>query len=309
MKSMKRFLNPVFCVMCVAVIVGTASVPALAQGQKRVGKEPLVEKRAPGSVYVESQGDRAFSKCFEECLRRNQMQAVGIEVIKANCRRSCEFREAVSWLEARDPKKRIAGVEKLRALRDSKAVPYLAAALKREFAARTGLAAWIIPTLGELGDPKAVPILIESLNLLDESWLFREKAAAALGKIGDPSAIPALIRASERGDTRNAAIIALAGFRDRHVIPALLSALQPEEEKETREAALRGLRALGGEAVPALIEAFTAYSPEHPDSLRRRWLCHLLGESGDAQALSVLRKSLKDPDPAVRACAASFVKD
>lgn len=73
--------------------------------------------------------------------------------------------------------------------------------------------------------------------------------------------------------------------------------------RETREAAMKGLRLLGTGAVPALIEAFSSYSPEHPDTQRRLWLCQLLGESKDKRAMAALHKALHDPDKAIAQCA------
>ena len=47
-----------------------------------------------------------------------------------------------------------------------------------------------IETLGELGSPESLPVLLERLD--STSWEIRAKAASALGGIGDPTAIPRL---------------------------------------------------------------------------------------------------------------------
>jgi HEAT repeat protein len=47
--------------------------------------------------------------------------------------------------------------------------------------------------LGEIGDARAIPALIEALR--DKNLLVRMAAARALGEIGDAGAVPALIEA------------------------------------------------------------------------------------------------------------------
>ena len=258
-------------------------------------------------IMILSEKDLARIKCIEECIRRHQMVAIGRDMIEAGCRKECKLKEAVSLFNSPDKKDRIEGIRMLCEIHDRRALPYLIEALKWEFKERTGLWAWIIPALGELRDPSSVPVLVRALAVPDDDWLAREISAAALGSIGDPSAIPALIDAAWRADTREAAIEALSKFRDKRVIAVLISALQPEEDTKTREAAMGGLRRLGTKAVPALIDAFSSYSPEHPDTQRRLWLCQLLGESKDKRAIAALRRALNDPDKAVAQCARNYI--
>lgn len=280
---------------------------ANCQDTKWVGKGPK-NGALSGFVYVIPEWDVKLSKCVQRCIRDNQMAAVGMEVIRANCRQQCGLEQALAMARSRDRKTRMEGVKRLCAIDDRRVVPVLCEALERELRERTGLFAWIIPALARQRDPSAVPVLVKSLQTLDETWLGREMSAAALGEIGDLSAIPALNAAAQRGDTRDAAIVALAKFNDKRVVPALLSALQPEEYPETRAAAMAGLHRLGRQAVPAMISAFARYSAEHPETQRRVWLCRLLAESGDERAAAVLRKSENDPDKAVRTCVQAHVR-
>ncbi len=294
------------CCFCLTLVL---LIPcANGFGATRVGKYPTAAKTPGNQVIVIPEAEVRALECIRDCVHRNQMVAVGYEVIEADCRRECEFKEALTLLHSPDAKERIRGVEKLDRLGDRQAVPHLIRALKKEFDERTGLFAWIIPALGHLKDPEAVPVLVEALKIRDEDWLGREKAAVALGEIRDPSAIPALINASESYETRQASIEALAGFRDKRVVPVLLTALVPEEDMETRDAAIAGLRRLGKLAVPELIKAFSRYSPEHPETMRRVWLCELLAESGDEEAIKRLRESLNDPDKAVRNCVSEHLQ-
>ena len=191
---------------------------------------------------------------------------------------------------------------------DPAVVPQLIDALRREFSERTGFWAWIIPALGRIGDPSAVPVLVEALEYRDADWLGREAAVRALGQLGRRTAVPALLRAAEQGDTRDAAIAALAALRDPRAVGALIGALAPEEGAETREAATAGLKALGASAVPGMIEVF-ARPPgglEFSETRKRVALCHLLAESGDPRARRALQRGRGDPDPRVAACARRF---
>jgi len=67
-------------------------------------------------------------------------------------------------------------------------------------------------TLGRLGDPRAVPSLVESLCDPEVRWA----AVEALGRIGDPMALPGLSRLldDEAVDVRVETLFALSHFRD-----------------------------------------------------------------------------------------------
>ena len=136
-----------------------------------------------------------------------------------------------------------------------------------------------IMMLCESHDKRAVPHLVKALK-----WEFKERTGLwawiilALGELRDPSAVPVLVQVLDIPDDDWLA-------------------------RETRGAAMKGLSLLGTEAVSALIEAFSSYSPEHPDTQRRLWLCQLLGESKDKRAMAALHKALHDPDKAIAQCA------
>lgn len=278
------------------IILAGMCIPQTATGSDDSGF-PLI---APATVDTE---------CVRECLRENQHVAVGYEELYRRCREACEVDRALELLRSDDPEEYFEGVRILCGSDDQRAVEPLIIALRRDLQDRTGLWAEIIPALGALRDSKAVPVLIETLKIPDDDWLGREMSARALGDIGDPSAIPALTAAAWRGDTRDEAVMALAEIPNAGVVPVLISALDPGEDPETREAAMTGLEWLGSMAVPALVEALGEYSSEHPETDRRVWICRLLGDSGDPDALEVLRAHRNDPDPAVSQCAARFTTD
>jgi HEAT repeat protein len=275
--------------------------------QKRVGKFPSVEQMG-GSDFPGFEVDLQKRKCMEECLFRNQRISMGFAAIEEICRKDCEFEEALRLVESDNKKEYTAGIETLCESSDRRAVEPLVKALQRDLRKRTGIWAMIIPALGNLQDKRAVPVLITTLTNMDEYWLGRAMSAESLGLIGDPVAIPSLLAAAWRADTRDAAIIALAKFQDKRVISVLISALNMEEEPETREAAMAGLRRMGSMAVPEMMQSFSDVSPEYPETYKRRCLCHLLGDSGDQRAMTLLSRSRNDPDDSIRKCAAGYVE-
>lgn len=279
--------------------------PPLAEEHDPVGLNQAVTKG--GFPLIETSPEDP--ECVQECLRRNQQVSVGYEELERRCRESCLVTRALQLVESVEPEEYAEGVRILCDSDDRRAVEPLIAALRRDLEERTGSWAWIIPALGALRDSAAIPVLTETLEIPDDDWLGREMSARALGDIGDPSAIPALTAAAWRGDTRDDAIMALARIPNSDVAPVLVSALDPGEDPETREAAMDGLEWLGWMAVPALVEALGEYSSEHPETDRRVWICQLLGDSGDADALEVLRAHRNDPDPLVAACVARFTTE
>jgi len=181
--------------------------------------------------------------------------------------------------------------------------------LEAYVAAPSGLWAYIIPALGRLRDSVASPILEYTLTLDDDHWPGRDMSAIALGDTGSPTSIPALLEAVERGYARKAAIASLAKFDDHRVIPALITALQPEEDMETTRKAMDALHRFGPEAVPALIDAFDNFSPEYSATEERLRLCHLLGKSEDDRAISRLQESLNAPDAIIEKCALKYIRE
>ena len=79
--------------------------------------------------------------------------------------------------------------------------------------------------LGNLGDRRATPLLVEALA--DKDVETRIYAILALGRLRDPLAVPPLLTQfeSDERDVRKAAVYALGEIGDRRAVPALATAL------------------------------------------------------------------------------------
>jgi HEAT repeat protein len=107
---------------------------------------------------------------------------------------------------------------------DPYAVPALIDALKDKKSEVRSLAAW---ALGAIKDVRAVPALFDSLK--SRVWEVRIYAAQSLGRMNDARGIPILIKALGDSRTRKHAALALGFIGDPSVIPVLIQALKDEE--------------------------------------------------------------------------------
>ncbi|MCP3929881.1 MAG: HEAT repeat domain-containing protein [Bacteroidetes bacterium] len=274
---------------------------------KSKGKDPIYINSKQNKLLGDLGYASGNTNCIEKCIKQNQMASVGFEVIQAQCQQACDLDDILDQVSSQDIIEYQKGVKALCEIDDPRAVQPLITALKRDIKVRTGLWAWIIPALGRLGDSAAVPMLEHTLMISDDHWPGREMSAAALGNIGAPESIPVLLEYVWRGDIRGSVIEALAKFDDQRVIPALISALQPEENSKVSQAATNALHLFGSGAVPELIDAFEDFSAEYSATQKRLRLCHLLGKSSDERAIKHLRESLKDPDAIIAKCASEYV--
>ncbi len=149
--------------------------------------------------------------------------------------------------------------------------------------------------LGKIGDPQAVPALIQTLQ--DKNIWVRRAAAEALGEIGDPQAMPALIQTlqDEVKDVRRA----VGKIGDPQAVPDLIQYFEDQGKKDVRRAAAEALGKIGAPAVPALIQAL-----QDEDEDVRRAAAWALGQIGDRQAVPALIQALQDENEDVRRAAA-----
>jgi len=154
--------------------------------------------------------------------------------------------------------------------------------------------------LDDIGDPRAVDPLIESLK--DEDDLVRADAASALGYIGDPRAVDPLIESLKDEDkwVRSSAALALGYIGDPRAVDPLIESLK-DEYKWVRADAASALGYIGDpRAFDPLIESL-----KDGDEWLRSSAASALGYIGDPRAVDPLIESLKDEDKWVRSSAAS----
>jgi HEAT repeat protein len=117
------------------------------------------------------------------------------------------------------------------------------------------IGAKIEDVLAEVNNPEAFPLLIELVKKQSNPFIIRSCAAHGLGNIGDPRAIPVLVEAlnDENPFVRSQVAEALGNIRDASAIPVLIRILKDEDSK-VREMAAGALGKIGDEsAAPALI--------------------------------------------------------
>jgi HEAT repeat protein len=140
-----------------------------------------------------------------------------------------------------------------------------------------------IEILGEFGDARAVPALLEALA--DPRGTLRPcLAAQSLGRLGDPRAVDALIAAAgqrENEDLRLCAIKSLGLLRAERAVPVLADAVHRGEMLVAASHALA--RIATPEGARAVVEA--ARDPE-----RAPWVVDPLGEFGLPSVEAELRR-------------------
>jgi twitching motility protein PilT len=110
--------------------------------------------------------------------------------------------------------------------------------------------------LGTLGDPRAVPALVEALKNEEVRW----SAVEALGRIGGPQALQALsqLTRDQRPEIRIEALSALATSEDERVLPILQASAEGDQDKWVRTRAFEMLQGLARKKSANLDEAAVA---------------------------------------------------
>ncbi len=167
-----------------------------------------------------------------------------------------------------------------------------------------GARAWGGRLFGELGLVERYSARVREAR----KWSERTHAAEVLGLAASPAAVPALVAAirdrhEDDASVKVAAAAALARMRDASAIPLLVSELERNDERSSRNIA-EALVAFGGLAVPALLELLIA--PSHPPA--RVWAARVLGHIGDARATDALVARLYDRDDLLRMAAAEALE-
>lgn len=192
---------------------------------------------------------------------------------------------------------RIASVEALEELGDERAIPLLIGALyDPERNARTAAAA----ALGTFGSERAVPALLASL---ERDWSPRVVRAAgrALGRIGGYRSFEGLTERLSylHPEAWMSAVAALGVIGDERAIPRIVETL-PDKPNGAMHTAARALKTLnGGSLVTELLSDLVGADDEV-----RECAALALGLLGDLRALDPLALALKDSDGYVAAAAA-----
>ncbi|MGD0293126.1 MAG: HEAT repeat domain-containing protein [Terracidiphilus sp.] len=175
----------------------------------------------------------------------------------------------------------------------SPAIDGLMAALKDKLS--SGYAA---AGLVKVGAP-AVDALAAAMKDPDED--VRWQAANALGEIKDPRAVPALIEALQVKGLQWHAAFALGEIKDARAVEPLIAALQDKDAEFREEVA----RALGEIKDPRADAALTA-ALKDPEPNVIHAAANALGQIGDPQAVNVLLTALREHNAEIIAGAGNF---
>lgn len=189
-----------------------------------------------------------------------------------------------------NPERRRAAAVELGKIANERAIPALLDALYNESSETRRVVAW---ALGQIGAP-AIHALVEALFHFDFDPNLRVAVIDSLGSIGDPEAVPELLEIldDDDSDVREAVVMALGEIGDSQAVPQLLDSLY-DEESVVRWSVARSLGQIGDPAaVPALIATLRA------DYWVRGAAAEALGKIGDSAAVPELIEHLSNTDEA-----------
>jgi HEAT repeat protein len=203
-----------------------------------------------------------------------------------------------AFAQGPEPVRREAG-RALGGIGDPRAIPALLATLDTRDAEASS-ARWVSArALGRMKVKDAADVLLRIVSTEDEDPGVRAAAATSLGEIGDPRAVDVLLRivgaAEEAPDVRAAAATSLGEIGDPRAVEALLPLLQHHDDEDThiREAVVGALGNLGDQRA---VEPLLPLLTE-PDEYTRYSVIHALRELKDPRAVNALVELLDDNKP------------
>ncbi len=193
------------------------------------------------------------------------------------------------------PQVRAAAAVELGRRRDSNAVPALIEMLEgASVGSNREAGEAIVQALGDIGDRRAVPVL---LGLLSSRGPLQRGAIRALGQIGDERALDPIAALLSRPSLSRDAVTALLRLGPR-VLIRVVSLLR---DPSTAGSACELLGRLGDRrAMWPMVQALNS-----PRAAVRRKCARALGRLGDSRAQQALHGLLQDPDTSVRGRALS----
>lgn len=171
-----------------------------------------------------------------------------------------------------DPEPRAQAQKSLVALGEEAVEPLIATVR-----AETGRKAWgALQVLGDLGDQRAVPVILESLR--SPTPIIISAAVAALQKFPGEDIAMRLIEAlpHTRGMGQQDMIVVLQRLGDTRAIPLLIEQLGTVEAPPLRVAIIQALGKLGDRSAIPVIEAYA----DDPDHHVRDWVVVALEQLG-----------------------------
>lgn len=209
-------------------------------------------------------------------------------------RRKGLYRETVAGLAQRDRVLLEPEIRQLHTLRDFEA---LEAVLEEQARGLTERPSWLLDTYDRLG---LVDKYVQRLRTA-KRWRERAFAAELLGRVGNAKAVPVLLETiqatrTEDADVREISLRALARIGDNRAVEPLVLALKQSENWLAPRIA--DILVRHGETVVEPIIAFLQDESRHP---ARAWAANILGELKAQRAFPVLVAALKDLDDEVRA--------
>lgn len=207
------------------------------------------------------------------------------------------YRELVTGLATRERALLEPELHQGRTLRDFEA---LEAVLEEQARGVTERPAWLLDAYDRLG---LVDKYVEKLRTARQ-WRERAFAAELLGRVGNAKAVPVLLETiqatrTEDADVREIALRALARIADPRAVPPLVEALRHSEVWLAPRIA--DILVRHGQLVVDPMIGFLEETVRHP---ARAWAANILGEMKAARAFPTLARALGDLDDEVRAKAA-----
>ena len=147
-----------------------------------------------------------------------------------------------------------------------------------------------VDILGEIGDERAVPVIIDVLK--EDRMTMRYNAARALGNIADKRAAPALIGLlnDKEWQVRFYAVEALGKIGDRSAVNPIADIMIKDANSEIRLTAIDALNSLDGKSrYKSVIELFSDNQP----NIRSRAV-ELIGKWKTEEALPLIVRMLRD---------------